>query len=37
LLPVVLVAAPLFGMVTALVPTVAAIMHDPAVTLREDG
>ncbi|MEE2885998.1 MAG: FtsX-like permease family protein [Planctomycetota bacterium] len=37
LLPAALVVAPLFGMITALVPTVAAVMHDPAVTLREDG
>jgi len=36
LLPAALVVAPLFGMFTALVPTVAAVMHDPAVTLRED-
>lgn len=37
LLPAVLIAAPLFGMFTALVPTLAAVMHDPAVILREDG
>ena len=36
LLPAALLVAPLFGMFTALVPTVAAVMHDPAVTLRED-
>jgi hypothetical protein len=37
LLPIVAVLAPLFAVVAALVPAMLAVVHDPAVTLRDDG
>lgn len=37
LLPIFLLGTPLFAMLAALVATVLAVTHDPAVTLREDG
>jgi putative ABC transport system permease protein len=37
LLPIVAVLAPLFAVGAALVPAMLAVVHDPAVTLRDDG